>query len=251
MDWKEDLEKLEEDIEKLYTDRDEQIKLEKTRPVAMQYIHGRIEKIIQEYKEKIEPLERKRKYIVDRNNAPNINVHNGIGDNISGHKKITNRGQDVSNKYYWYFLIPLVVFIVGYIITEGKLPGILNGTEIPQLINRDIATTTPKLLDIYERAFSYDILAERQKFLNRYIGSNIYEDGTISEISTLGDRYILEIKFGSYSILCPQENTGEFEKIYPFLKGRSVRFYGIFTYTNYFGYDENKLVIDSCSFERK
>lgn len=116
--------------------------------------------------------------------------------------------------------------------------------------NQKMATTTFNLLDIYETAFTYDILADRQVFFRKHIGSQVYGDGNVQEISSLGDSYILEIDIGNYSILCPQEQTENFEKLYPLLKNKKVRFYGIFTYSNYFGYDGNTLTIDQCSFER-
>lgn len=117
---------------------------------------------------------------------------------------------------------------------------------------QEISTTTPNLLDIYKRAFSYEILADRQDFFRKYINSNIYGEGNVKEIIRVDDsQYALEISIGDHSIICPQEKTEGFERSYPLLKGKSVRFYGIFTYSAYFGYDNNKLLISQCSFERK
>lgn len=178
------------------------------------------------------------------------------GDYVAGDKvgrdKLNENERNLSgNKYYWFLVIPIVVIVVGSVITDGKMPAIFNHSVISVLSAVNTATTTPNLIDIYNRAFSYDILADRQDFFRKYIDSNIYGDGTIEEISSLGDRYILEIKINGYSILCPQEKTDNFERSYPLLKGKSVRFFGVFTYRTISGYDVNALAVDQCSFERK
>ena len=156
--------------------------------------------------------------------------------------------------WFWVTVVATIIGIVTGLMYLGQFFGMLP-TSFQQNVTLSedemFATTTPNLLDIYEAAFTYAILADRQEFFRKYIGSKIYGDGTVKEISSLGDRYILEIDIGSYSVLCPQEKTEDFDRSYPLLKGKKVRFYGIFTYSNYFGYDSNTLAIDECSFERK
>ncbi|MBI4087850.1 hypothetical protein HY418_00495 [Candidatus Kaiserbacteria bacterium] len=156
--------------------------------------------------------------------------------------------------WFWVTVMATLIGIVTGLMFLGQFFGVLPPSfqqNISLVENKTLATTTPNLLDIYEAAFKYDILADRQEFFRKYIDSRVYGDGTIREISSLGDRYILEIDIGRYSILCPQEETDDIERSYPLLKGKKVRFYGTFTYSNYFGYDGNALAIDECSFERK
>ncbi|HEY4487269.1 MAG TPA: hypothetical protein VI483_00725 [Candidatus Paceibacterota bacterium] len=168
-------------------------------------------------------------------------------------KQIKN-GRDIPLGLKWVVaIVAILAFVWGvYIYFNPKwqtVPVVSSANMTPNRSN--FSTTTPDLLDIYNRAFSYDILADRQDFFKKYIHTNIYGDGTVREISKLSDKYILEITIGDYSILCPQELTENFERSYPLLKGKSVRFYGVFTYSTYFGYSNNQLVIDPCSFERK
>lgn len=156
--------------------------------------------------------------------------------------------------WFWVTVVATLIGIVTGLMFLGQFFGVLPSSfqqDTYFFEDKTFATTTPNLLDIYEAAFTYDILADRQEFFRKYIDSRIYGDGTVREISSLGDRYILEIDIGSYSILCPQEKSEDFERSYPLLKGKKVRFYGIFTYSNYFGYDSNALAIDECSFDRK
>ncbi|MDO8482155.1 MAG: hypothetical protein Q7S75_03710 [bacterium] len=174
------------------------------------------------------------------------------GDKIGRDKNVNSSASNWLEKYWWSFLIPITVGVFIYTINEGRLPGLFKTINLSSFEERTVvATSTPNLLDIYKRAFTYDILADRQDFFRKYINSNIYSDGTVGEISSLGDRYILEINISGYSVLCPQEKTEDFDRLYPLLKGESVRFYGIFTYSTYFGYSNNQLVIDQCSIERK
>lgn len=152
-----------------------------------------------------------------------------------------------------------------YITAVGTILGIITGfmylAQYTGLISDSLktnievthssSTTTPNISDIYKRAFTYDILADRQDFFRKYADSNIYGDGTVGDISSLSNKYVMEIDIGDYSVLCPQEKTEDFERLYPLLKDEPVRFYGIFTYATYFGYSSNQLVIDQCGFERK
>lgn len=173
------------------------------------------------------------------------------GDKI-GHDKNINQTQ---NTPHWFkrpeIIIPIIIAIISIPWWPNLYKNIVGSPIITITSNQELASTTPNLLDIYKKAFSYDILADRQDFFGKYKDSKIYGDGTVREISSLNNRYILDINIGSYSVLCPQERTEDFERLYPLLKGKKVRFYGIFTYSNYFGYDNNAIVIDQCSFERK
>jgi len=174
------------------------------------------------------------------------------GDKVGRDKNVNPSASNWLEKYWWRLLIPIIVGVGIFIINEGKLPDLFKTINLLSVDGRSVlATSTPNLTDIYKRAFTYDILADRQDFFRKYVNSNIYSDGIIEEISSLGDRYVLEISIGVYSVLCPQEKTENFDRLYPLLKGKPVRFYGIFTYSNYSGYSNNQLVIDQCSIERK
>ncbi len=108
-----------------------------------------------------------------------------------------------------------------------------------------MATSTINISDIFSKALSYNTVFERQDFLNKYIGSSIYGDGVIKEISHYGNKFLIDIKINKQLITCPQEKDEKLERKYPFLKDKPIRFFGVFTYTTYFGHD-NGLVIDNC-----
>jgi len=164
----------------------------------------------------------------------------------------TNIGKFSRKHPFWSSVIAVgtILGIITGVMSLAQYVGIIpDSLSIRTDIGSHVSTTTPNLLDVYKRAFSYDILADRQDFLTKYVGSDVYGDGSIEEISILRDKYILEITTGGYTILCPQGKTEDFGKVYPLLKGKRVRFSGIFTYSTYFGYGDDKIVIEPCSFE--
>lgn len=185
-----------------------------------------------------------------RPTAPPFTVHGDFvaGDKIGRNKNISPKTTRL-NKYWWGLLIPVLVTVGAYIINEGKLPGLLNIPKTPSIGKYStVATSTPNLSDLFSKALSYELVAERQDFLGKYIGKQVYGRGVIEEVSRAGDKFLIDIDLGKASIVCPQEKTDFLEEQYPFLKGRQVMLYGSFTYTKIFGHGDN-ISIEPCSFE--
>lgn len=178
----------------------------------------------------------------------NSNIH--FGDKV-GHDKNINPKFNNSNKYFLSLILAIISGVIIYVITEGKVPKIFKIDTPAQLIhteNNKVATSTLNISDLFIKALSYNTVAERQDFLNKYINIFIYGEGNIKEVSRAFDKLLIEVKIENQSIICPQEKTEKLEKEFPFLKGSLIRFFGNFTYTTYFGQDG--MVIDNCAFEK-
>lgn len=113
-----------------------------------------------------------------------------------------------------------------------------------QSIESNLATTTTNIADLLSRALSLDTLVERQDFLTKYIGDKIYGKGVVKQISRWGDdKLLVDIIVNNTTISCLQEGSEENEKHLLLLKGKTVNFSGIFTYTKTF---EHGLDIKEC-----
>ncbi|MDO8743453.1 MAG: hypothetical protein Q7J30_02815 [Candidatus Azambacteria bacterium] len=184
-----------------------------------------------------------------------INPPHIFGDYVAGDKIGRDKNNNIPKEDVplWLKWVALIVGIIGviwaiytYFFPNKPIWGIdIFRTE--ESIN--VATTTPNISDLFNKALSYDTVAERQDFLGKYVNALIYGDGVIKEISRSGERFLLDITTSGQLLICPQEKTDNLEKRFYFLKGKDVRFYGTFTYSTYFG--SNGLVIDNCSFEIK
>ena len=75
-------------------------------------------------------------------------------------------------------------------------------------------------------------MVERQDFLTKYIGDKIYGEGTVTQISRLGDdNFLVDIKIDKTTISCQQDDSEENEKRLLLLQGKTVNFSGIFSFT--------------------
>jgi hypothetical protein len=154
--------------------------------------------------------------------------------------------------WFWFTTIGTLVGIVTGLMFLAQYLGLLSASlrgNLPTTpISETIATTTPNLSDLFSKALSYETVAERQDFLGKYIGKQVYGHGVIEEVSRAGEMFLIDINLGKLSVVCPQEKTDVLEGQYPFLKGKRVMLYGIFTYNTIFGHGDN-ISIDPCSFE--
>lgn len=106
------LEELENKIETLYVERDKKISDVKSTPgLPKGLAERRIEYIKQEYWVEIEPLERNRRYIIEKTNLTPSQVHYGKGDNV-GRNKNQTENRNFFNKFLW----PVAVIVVAAII---------------------------------------------------------------------------------------------------------------------------------------
>lgn len=191
-----------------------------------------------------------------RNNVfINSQINGGLEISGQGNSFITTKITPFKKEHPFWFWLSTVGVILGIItglmflaIYFGLIPDSLK-SHINPLKSEFVqtATTTHNISDIFSKALSYDIVADRQDFLNKYIGVEIYGEGVVEEISRSGERLLLDVKLPQSSIVCPQEKTDDLERRYPFLQGRSIRFFGTFTYQKYF--DHDGLTVASCSFE--
>lgn len=125
-----------------------------------------------------------------------------------------------------------------------------NGQTIINLSNSDVkettATNTLNISELFSKALSLDTIVERQDFLNKYVGDQVYGEGKVKQISRLGnDNLIVDINVNGNTISCIQEEN---EKQLILLQNKVVSFYGIFTYKNIF---EHGLEIDACVLQKK
>ena len=171
-----------------------------------------------------------------------------VGDKVGRDKNTTPESSWLS-KYWWGLIIPIVVIIIGFVITEGELPqsfGIELGTNTIE--EQLVATSTVSLADILSKALTLETVVERQDFLEKYIGSTVVAQGTVSEVSRSGTSgFLVDIKVVGQTITCPQDASDENEKQLLLLKGKRVQFVGKFPFTEIWGHG---LGIDECVFSR-
>jgi hypothetical protein len=117
------------------------------------------------------------------------------GDYIAGDKvgrdKVNKTDVSTSNKYYWSLLIPVVVIVLGYIITEGKSPTIFKITAVPTSSVENTATTSSDDLRTHLLGSVFDLARDIQKidkdifkddFVKDSVGKTFEATGTISQI---------------------------------------------------------------------
>ena len=190
-----------------------------------------------------------------RNNVfINSHIHGGVEISGQGNSFIETKINAFKKEHTFWFWFATLGTLIGIITGSMFLAqyfGILSnswGDNLPLIsASENVATTTPSISDLFSKALSYESVAERQDFLGKYVGKQIYGRGVIEEVSRAGERFLVDIDLGKVSIVCPQEKTDVLEEQYPFLKGKQIMLYGVFTYTTIFGHGDN-ISIEPCSF---
>ena len=179
--------------------------------------------------------------------APVINIsdsqlHFGRGDNIG--KLTGNPKESILSKYWWGFIIPIIVGVIVYLVAQSNSPNISNNT----LTKKDeVTTSTINISDLFYKALKLETVVEKQDFLNKYIGTPIYGMGVVQEVSRTGGGggFLVDIReMNNQIVTCPQEGGEENERRLLLLKGKNISFTGVFTYRQIVGYG---LAIGSCS----
>lgn len=152
-------------------------------------------------------------------------------------------------KYWWGLFIPVVGIVVGFIITEGRLPQLFNtwtGSVI--FTEQSIATSTVSLAEILNKALTLDTVVERQDFLGKYVGTTVFAQATVSEVSRSGtSSFLVDFKVSGQTVTCPQEANDDNEKQLTLLKGKRVQVVGKFPFSEIWGHG---LGIDDCVLTR-
>ena len=192
-----------------------------------------------------------------RNNVfINSHIHGGVEIAGEGNRFIETTINTLKEKekkhpfWFWFTTIGTLIGIITGLMYLAQYFGFIQNS-FPSILtapgNVSLATSTPNLSDLFSKALSYESVVERQDFLGKYVGKQVYGRGVIEEVSRARDKFLIDIDLGKASIVCPQEKTDVLEEQYPFLKGKHVMLYGVFTYTTIFGHGDN-ISIDPCSF---
>lgn len=174
-----------------------------------------------------------------------------VGDKVGRDKNSSSaKPESWLSKYWWGFFIPIGVIIAGFIITEGRSPQFIDTWNERSTISieQPIATSTVSLAEILNKALTLDTVVERQDFLGKYIGTTVFAQGTVSEVSRSGTSgFLVDLKVAGQTVTCPQEANDDTEKQLPLLKGKRVQVVGKFPFSKIW---EHGLGIDDCVLTR-
>lgn len=178
----------------------------------------------------------------------NSQLHFGQGNNANQNNIALKKDSDKSVFLYVVGIITIIGVIWSMYIyfnpnTSKQLQEKIEST-FSQDTGNNLATTTLNISELFSKALSMETVVERQDFLTKYIGDQIHGKGTVKQISRIGnDKFLVDIKVNEAIISCQQDNSEENEKRLLLLNGKTVNFYGIFTYQNIF---EHGLEIKDC-----
>lgn len=111
-------------------------------------------------------------------------------DKVGGGKTAGNK-ESLLSKYYWYLLIPVVVLVLGFIITEGKLPLIFKSNATPSSISTDSTATSTtdfrkrligSIFDLVQEMRKIDKDLLREDFVQNHIAQSFDAEGQMQEV---------------------------------------------------------------------
>ncbi len=191
-----------------------------------------------------------------RNNVfINSQIHGGMEIAGQGNNFIETKINPLKEKHPFWFWFGTVGTFIG-IITGlmyladyfGYLPIPINIHSTPTSTTETIATSTMSLADILSKALDLETVVERQDFLQKYIGSTVFAQGTVSEVSRSGaGGFLVDLKVVGQTVTCQQEASEENEKQLLLLKGKRVQIVGKFPFSEIWGHG---LGIDECVLTR-
>lgn len=181
---------------------------------------------------------------------------------VAGGKHISKKDvgeQNLLRERAWWRRPEVVVFlilgIIAIVIAFVSIPWLQNwisffrvNQDSTNLTSQLVATSTINISDVLSKALTLDTVVERQDFLKKYIGSQVYGRGVVEEISRAGDGFLVDVDINRQTITCPQSGDEENEKRLLLLKGRTISFSGVFTFRQIF---EHGLEINDCVLQQK
>lgn len=191
-----------------------------------------------------------------RNNVfVNSQIHGNVEIAGHGNSFIETKINILKEKHPFWFWFGTAGTLIG-IITGlmyladyfGYLPTPFDIQTTPTSTTETIATSTVSLAEILNKALTLDTVVERQDFLGKYIGTTVFAQGIVSEVSRSGaGGFLVDLKVVGQTVTCPQEASDESEKQLPLLKGKKVQVVGKFPFSEIWGHG---LGIDDCVLTR-
>lgn len=110
-----------------------------------------------------------------------------------------------------------------------------------------VATSTIALSEILSKALSYDTVAERQDFLNKYEGTIVSGESIVTEVSRASSDFLVDFNVNRQLVTCWMPGGEENERRFILMKGKKIGFVGTFSFTNVYGHG---LGLDNCDLEQ-
>lgn len=183
-----------------------------------------------------------------------ITAHNVTAGDLIGGDKI-GRGGSGNQKgfwaeYWWRFAIPIAVFVIGFVITEGRIPALFKTPTVIMPINSDqdsgIATGPINISAIFAGYDDRKYISDKREFLNTYINTRIQGFGSFVDRDKRGDRYIITLQVSDKIIDCSFGTDSETEKRLLLLsKSQPIAFSGVFT-ANVHGDGHRGWIVNDC-----
>jgi hypothetical protein len=183
-------------------------------------------------------------------NIKNSQLHFGRGDNTGRDKKNKDNNSETNffKKYWWGLIIPIIIILVSYGITEGKLPQLITNlfnANIERSLITNISTSTINIADVLNKMNSFKTSLERNEFINNYKGNQIYGTGLFMDIFHPSMGYILTINISKNKVSCVLVENNINENQLRLLKtGQNLSFTGIFNGSVVF--ETSGWLIDDC-----
>jgi len=194
-----------------------------------------------------------------RNNVfINSQIHGGVEIDGQGNSFIETKINTLKKEHpfwFWFGTLGTLIGIITGLMFLAQYFGILSNSWSSNLslisTRTDIATTTPKVSDIFSRYNEMDRALDQQNFLKDYIGVTVYGTGTFNNIAGsfgMDNNYYLYLNTPGALVSCGFENVDEVTKrrLDLLRAANRVSFLGTFTGSTLNG--GNSWYMRDCSF---
>ena len=173
----------------------------------------------------------------DTKNFLNVSGDYVVGDKIGRDKNTALPESNWLSKYWWSLIIPVVVIVVAFMITEGRFPQAFNflqsRLDFTLENNTTLATTTRNISDILSKNNNLGTTLEQKSFLENYKDSEVYGLGFFTNIDEVGETYYVFMNVGNNPVACAFSSDNETrQKLLLLKRGDRVSFSGTFTVAN-------------------
>lgn len=188
----------------------------------------------------------------------NSHIHGGVEIAGQGNSFIETQINTLKEEHpfwYWFGILGTFIGIITGLMFLAQYFGILPDSwskNLPLIsTSADVATTTPKVSDIFSRYNEMSRTIDQQEFLKNYMGVIVYGIGTFNNIAGsfgMDNNYYLYLNVPGALVSCGFENADEVTKrrLNLLRAGSRVSFVGIFTGSTLNG--GNSWYIRDCSF---